>query len=206
MRYHFWVVALILALPLRADEPQKPLLAKANAVLAQLDGDLALPGLEAPVEILRDRWGIAHIYAGNTDDLFFAQGFVAAQDRLFQMDMWRRQAVGEMAEVLGPSAVEADRFARLLRYRGDMEAEWTSYAPDTRRIATAFTRGINAWIDQAGMKLPIEFEILGAAPKKWRPEDVLGRMSGIYMSQNFRNEILRAQLVAAVGAHKARWL
>jgi penicillin amidase len=175
-------------------------------VLSQLSGEITLPGLEAPVEILRDRWGIAHIYAKNADDLFLAQGFVVAQDRLFQMDLWRRQGVGELAEIFGPSAVEGDRFARLIRYRGDMEAEWTSYAPDAKRIASAFTQGINAYIDQVAAKLPVEFQILGVAPKKWQPEDVLGRMSGIYMSQNFRNEILRAQLVAAVGAEKARWL
>src|SRR5262245_39378762 len=108
MRYS---LALILLLPLtsRADESKDALMAKAKAVLAQLGGDLALPGLQSPVEILRDRWGIAHIYAKNSDDLFFAQGFVAAQDRLFQMDMWRRQGMGELAEILGPSAVEADR-------------------------------------------------------------------------------------------------
>ena len=106
------------------------------AALAQLQGELALPGLQAPVEVLRDRWGIAHIYAQNADDLFFAQGFVAAQDRLFQIDLWRRKGVGELADMFGPSAVEADRFARLIRYRGDMEAEWTSYAPDARRIGS----------------------------------------------------------------------
>jgi len=206
MRHHLALVLLFLPLALRGDEPKEALLPKAKRVLAQLNGDVALPGLAAPVDILRDRWGVAHIYAKNTDDLFFAQGFVAAQDRLFQMDMWRRQAMGEMAEILGPSAVEADRFARLLRYRGDLEAEWTSYAPDAKRIATAFTRGINAFIDQAATRLPIEFQIQGTTPKKWRPEDILGRASGIYMSQNFGNEIRRAQLVAAVGVDKARWL
>jgi penicillin amidase len=164
-----------------------------------------MPGLKEPVEVLRDKWGIAHIYAKNDDDLFFAQGFVAAQDRLFQIDWWRRQGKGETAEVLGEEAVEADRFARLLRYRGDMKPEWASYSPDAQRIAAAFTRGINAFIDQAS-RLPIEFQLLGYAPKKWQPEDVLGRMSGIYMSTNFRREIARAQLVAAVGLDKARWL
>jgi penicillin amidase len=96
---------------------------KAKAVLSQIEGEISLPGLKEPVEILRDRWGVPHIYAKNVDDLFFAQGFVAAQDRLFQLDMWRRIAVGEMAEVMGPEAIEADRFSRLLRYRGDMDAE-----------------------------------------------------------------------------------
>jgi penicillin amidase len=147
---------------------------------------------------------VAHIYAKNADDLFFAQGVVAAQDRLFQIDMWRRVAVGETSEVLGRHGVEGDRFAQLMKYRGDMDAEWASYSPDTRQIATAFTRGINAYIDHIGKRLPVEFQLLGIAPGKWKPEDCLGRMSGIIMTGNFRNEVARAQLVAAVGIEKAR--
>ncbi len=181
-------------------------LAQAKQVLAPLDGELAVTGLRAPVEVLRDRWGVAHIYAANDHDLFLAQGFVAAQDRLFQIDLWRRQAAGEMAEAFGPEYVAADEFARLMKYRGDPDAEWASYAPDARAIAAAFTDGINAAIDQFGDRPPVEFQILGLRPKKWRPEDVLGRMSGIYMSQNFRTEVQRARLVAAVGAEKAHWL
>jgi penicillin amidase len=182
------------------------LLRQARAVLAPLEGELLVPGLKAEVEVLRDRWGVPHIYAQNTADLFLAQGFVAAQDRLFQLDLWRRHARGEMAEILGPDAVPADRFVRLIRYRGDMDREWESYSPDARAIAVAFTRGINAWIDQAGDKLAIEFQLLGLRPGRWQPEDVLGRMSGVYMSRNFQSEVLRAQLVAAVGVEKARWL
>ncbi len=190
----------------RPSETPASLTQKAKAVLAQIEGEVRLPGLKRPVEVLRDRWGVPHIYAENADDLFFAQGFVAAQDRLFQLDWWRRIASGETAEIVGAQAVEADRFARLVRYRGDMDAEWRSYSPDTRQIAEAFTRGINACIDHIGPRLPIEFQILGIAPRKWRPQDVLGRMSGIVMSQNFRNEVARAQLVAAVGAERARTL
>lgn len=191
-------------LPVRAADTPESLRKKASAVLAQLEGEIRVPGLKEPVEVLRDRWGIPHIYAKNVEDLFFAQGFVAAQDRLFQIDLWRRMGVGETAEVVGKSGLEADRFARLLKYRGDLDAEWASYAPDARRITTAFTRGINAWIDHIGDRLPIEFQVLGYRPKKWQPEDCLGRMSGIVMTRNFRFEIDRAQLVAAVGVEKAR--
>ncbi len=180
------------------------LLARASAVLAKLEGEITVPGLEEPVEVLRDRWGVPHIYAKNAADLFFAQGFVAAQDRLFQLDLWRRIAVGETAEVLGKQGLEGDRIARLLRYRGDMKAEWASYSPDTRQIVTAFTRGINACIDHVGDRLPVEFQILGYRPKKWRPEDCLGRMSGIVMSRNFQSELARARLIAAVGLENAR--
>ncbi len=155
---------------------------------------------------MRDRWGIAHIYAQNAHDLFFAQGFVAAQDRLFQLEIWRRHSAGEMAELLGPSAVEADRFARLVKYRGDLEQEWVSYSPDTKAIASAFTQGINAGIDQVGNAPPIEFQLLGIKPRKWQPEDILGRMSGLIMSRNFRTEVERARLIGAVGVERARWL
>lgn len=197
------MVCFLLPVSLNA-QTAEALLEKSKAVLPALEGELRLPGLKEPVEVLRDRWGVPHIYAKNADDLFFAQGFVAAQDRLFQLDMWRRLGQGEMAEILGPEALEGDRFARLVRYRGDMEAEWSSYAPDTKAIATAFTRGINGCIDHLGDKLPIEFQILKFKPKKWQPEDVLGRMSGIVMSRNFTAEVARARLVAGLGLPVAR--
>src|SRR3954449_8055616 len=95
--------------------------------------------VKQPVEILRDRWGVPHIYAQNSEDLFFAQGFITAKDRLFQIDLWRRVGTGKLAEVLGAAAVSRDRFARLVRYRGDWQKEWESYSPDAKQIATAFT-------------------------------------------------------------------
>src|SRR5262245_23188247 len=146
LRWTPLLLTLMMPKMLLAQTPEE-LRAKARAVLSPLSGDVTLPGLKKPVEVVRDRWGVPHIYAENADDLFFAQGFVVAQDRLFQIDLWRRQGTGELSEVLGPSAVEADTFARLIRYRGDMDVEWKSYSPDTEPIATAFTRGINAGID-----------------------------------------------------------
>ena len=105
---------------------------RARAALAQTEGRVQVPGLQKPVEVLRDTWGVPHIYAQTVDDLFFAQGFVAAQDRLFQIEIWRRTGAGELAEIFGPTYVERDRFARLVRYRGDMAAEWASYSPDAK--------------------------------------------------------------------------
>ena len=188
------------------DESLQSLKARCRRVLAQLDGEIRIEGLREPVEIIRDRWGIPHIYAANQHDLFFAQGVVAAQDRLFQIDLWRRSAVGELAEVFGRPALGADRFARLVAYRGDLEAEWNSYSPDARQIAAAFAAGINAYIEQIGDRLPIEFELLGYRPKKWKPEDCLGRMSGIVMTRNFQQELHRARLIAAVGLEEAHRL
>src|SRR5437868_4821115 len=158
------LLTLVAAGATRAEPSPEDLLKRARAVLSQVEGDITVPGLKEPVEILRDRWGVPHIYAKNADDLFFAQGFVAAQDRLFQIDLWRRIAVGETSELLGRAGLEGDRFARLIQFRGDMDAEWTSYAPDARQIVTAFTRGINAYIDSIGDRLPIEFQILGIRP------------------------------------------
>jgi penicillin amidase len=167
---HLSFLTAVLAASAVAEEPASSDLRKlAGSCLARTEGEVRLDGVREAVEILRDRWGVAHIYAKNAEDLLFAQGFVAAQDRLFQIDWWRRLGAGEMAEVLGEQAAEADHFARLIRYRGDMDAEWASYSPDARPIAAAFALGINACIDQMGDNLPVEFQLLKYRPAKWRP-------------------------------------
>lgn len=172
---------------------------QAQRSLAQTEGVIKLAGLQKPVKVLRDEWGVAHIYAETRDDLFFAQGFVAAQDRLWQMDLWRRIGEGKLAEVLGPDAIERDRFARLIRYRGDMKAEYESYAPDARQIIEAFVRGVNAQIELSKNRLPIEFQLTGIKPEPWTPEVCLTRMAGYVMTRNASSEILRAQLVREFG-------
>ena len=177
--------------------------ALARARLSRIDGTIRVAGLDSAVEVRRDRWGVPHIYANDVDDLFFAQGYVIAQDRLWQMEIWRRTGQGRLAEIVGPSAVERDRFARLLRYRGDMTAEWSSYAPDTRAIATAFTDGINAWVRQVRERPPVEYELADIRPTEWRPEDVLNRMAALAMTGNALSEMDRARLVAAIGPERA---
>lgn len=164
--------------------------------------DLTIPGLREPVEVRRDRWGVPHIYAKNQRDLFLAQGFVAAQDRLFQMEMWRRQGEGRLAEVLGASAAERDRYARLFRYRGDMAREWTAYAPDTKQIVTSFVAGVNAYIAMAGDSLPPEFALLGFRPEPWTPDVTLSRATGLSGVSNASSEMLRAALVAKLGKER----
>ncbi|MDB4906711.1 MAG: Penicillin amidase [Gemmatimonadetes bacterium] len=175
----------------------------ARARLSQIDGSLRAPGLDSAVEVLRDTWGVPHIYARTAHDLFFAQGFVAAQDRLFQMEMWRRNGEGRLAEVLGPGYVERDRFARLMRYRGDMNAEWAAYSPDAREISRAFTSGVNAWIRQVRERPPIEFALLGVAPDEWDETVPLNRLAALAMTGNADYEAMRAQLVTMVGPKRA---
>jgi penicillin G amidase len=198
------IVALVVVISLLALTPHRGraiqtrgLKEKALGALSQTEGQLKLEGLQKPVKVLRDEWGIAHIYAETQDDLFFAQGFVAAQDRLWQMDMWRRAGEGKLAEILGPQAVERDRFARLIRYRGDMKAEYESYAPDARQIIEAFVRGVNAQIAVSKDRLPIEFQLTESKPEPWTPEVCLTRLAGYVMTRNASTEVLRAQL-----AHK----
>ncbi len=181
--------------------------AKAHDSLSPIHGNLVVHGLKEPVNVLRDRWGVAHIYAKNQHDLFFAQGFVVAQDRLFQMEMWKRAGQGRLAEVLGPSALQRDINARLLRYRGDMKAEYESYAPDTEAVMGAFTDGINAEIRsltaKGGPGLPIEFQLAGFQPEPWKPEDCLNRMAAFSMTGNAFSELRDAELIAKFGVQKA---
>src|SRR3954453_2371693 len=158
-----------------------------------------LPGLKEPVEILRDRWGIPHIYARNSTDLFFAQGFITANDRLFQLDLWRRTGTGKLAEVLGPNFIPRDRIARLVRFRGNWEEEWKSYSPDAKEIVTAFVNGINAYIRSLNGQRSEEFRVAGFDPELWSPQDVVARLAGLQMTGNMMQEVNRAQQVARLG-------
>ena len=171
--------------------------------LSQVDGELQLPGLQDEVEVLRDQWGVAHIYAKNTDDLFFTQGFVAAQDRLWQLDMWRRYAEGRSSELEGPDRFRTDVLYRLIKFREqESEAEWTSYHPEGKRILTAFANGINAFIDQAGDNLPVEFKLTGITPERWTPSTSALRLIQRSVG-GARQELQLAQQVAKLGAEEA---
>jgi penicillin amidase len=180
---------------------------QARQSLAVISGTEQVPGLHASVRVQRDRWGVAHIYARDQHDLFFAQGFVAAQDRLFQMELWKRAGQGRLAEILGPSAIQRDIDARRLRYRGDMTQEYRSYAADARDILEAFTAGINAYIADIQLAghpgLPVEFQLAGFKPERWKPEDCLNRLAAYAMMVNASDELLHAQLVSTLGAAKA---
>ena len=177
--------------------------ALSRAALAQIDGTVALSGLQAPVTVVRDRWGVPHISAQSTGDLYFAQGFVMAQDRLWQMEMWRRGAEGRLAEVLGPAAVARDRHARLLKYRGPIdEAELTVYHPDAPAIMTAYVAGVNAFIEQATAAgtLPVEFVLTGIRPEPWTVASLVLRQNSF---GDATSELQLARSVAQLGAAEA---
>ena len=154
-------------------------------------------GLKQAAEILVDKWGVPHIYAKSVDDAFLVQGFNAARDRLFQIDLWRRRGLGRLAEVLGPAYVEQDKAARLFLYRGDMAKEWAAYGPDAQSIAQAFVAGINAYVDWLGAhadQVPDEFKLLGYRPSKWGPSDVV-RIRSHGLTRNLTSEVARANTV-----------
>lgn len=188
--------------------------ATATAAAASIDatGETSSPvttyrlaGLEKPAEIIVDHWGVPHIYAGTHYDAFFVQGFNAARDRLWQIDLWRRRGLGLLSEVFGADFVAQDRAARLFLYRGDMYSEWLAYGSDAKKIAESFTAGINAFVSlletHPDLKPP-EFELLGYQPARWQASDVVRiRSNGLW--RNVVSEVNRARIACRDGLQAA---
>ncbi len=178
-----------------------PFSAAAATSTAVQQQNWSVAGLGQPADIVIDHWGIAHIFAANIHDAFFLQGYNAARDRLWQIDLWRKRGLGLLAKSLGPAYVEQDRAARLFLYRGDMEKEWSAYAPDSRQWVAAFVAGVNAYVAQvrSGTRpLPIEFKLTDSQPDTWRAEDVL-RIRSHALVSNVNSEVTRARVVCAGG-------
>lgn len=181
------------------------LLCLLSSILSAQSKKLEVSGLEKPVEILVDHWGIPHIYAQTEADLFFAQGYYAARDRLFQFEIWRRQVTGTVAELLGPRELKRDIGTRLFQFRGDIEAEMAYYHPHGQLIITSFVRGVNAYIDEARKdteSLPVEFKLLDMLPGHWTPEIVISRHQGLL--GNIGDELKTGRAVALLGAEKVK--
>ncbi|MDP6374830.1 MAG: penicillin acylase family protein [Pseudomonadales bacterium] len=162
-------------------------------------------GLLSPAEILVDEWGVPHIYAGTHYDAFFVQGFNAARDRLWQIDLWRRRGLGLLSEVLGEPYLKQDRASRTFLFRGDMYREWLSYGSDAKAIAKAFAAGINAFVDLTSAHpelLPPEFRLLDYAPSRWTAADIVRiRSNGLW--RNITSEVQRAVLACRDGLQTA---
>jgi penicillin G amidase len=194
---------VLIASGLRASTAVQTLDELAKRSLSKIDGQIDLPGLQEPVEVIRDKWGVPHIYARNTNDLFFAQGYVQAQDRLWQMEMWRRFNGGRLAEVMGPEALEHDRLLRLIQYQGPWDdEEFNSYHPEGRRIFTAFVNGVNAYINESRDNLPVEFKLTGITPQPWTLKDTVLRVPARSLD-SARSELRFALQVAKLGAVEA---
>lgn len=174
--------------------------------LPRTTGTQCLPGLQARVRVLRDRWGVPHIYAAGNDDLFAALGYVHAQDRLWQMELNRRTGHGQLAEIFGPIALSSDRFARVLGFSRVARREVELLDEETRATIEAYLRGVNAFLAASSTRLPLEFSILRFQPHPWEIADVLvwSKIMALNLSVNWTAELLNARIVATVGPERAR--
>ena len=173
--------------------------------LPRTDGTITLPGLEAEVEVIRDKWGVPHIYASSTHDLFFAQGFVHAQDRLSQMEVNRRLARGRLAELFGAVALETDRATRTFGFDRLGRTDYDQAGPLVRGVIDAYTAGVNAFLTQPKLRLPVEYKLVGHRPEPWAAADTMAftRLMMWQLSHAWYGEIVRAQVIEAVGAERA---
>jgi penicillin amidase len=177
------------------------LAAAGTAAGAPIVDHWAVRGLHGAARIVVDRWGIAHIFAGDQRDAYFLQGYNAARDRLWQIDLWRKRGLGLLSASFGSAYVAEDRAARLFLYRGDMAAEWAAYAPGAQATVEAFTAGINAYVGEVrrgARPLPVEFTLTGSRPDFWKPEDVV-RIRSHALVANLRSEVARARVACAAG-------
>jgi penicillin G amidase len=168
--------------------------------LPQLDGAVSVAGLHAPVEVLRDQHGVPHLRAQSLEDLFFAQGYVTAQDRLFQMDLSRRLAMGQLSEILGKSTLRFDTENRTLGFPEVTERAAQELDPASRKLMDAYSAGVNAFIASHRDRLPIEFALLRYEPRPWRNADSFGVALNMSKSLNntWRDELMREEIRARV--------
>jgi penicillin G amidase len=178
--------------------------------LPQTSGTLSVNGLKSSVEVIRDTWGVPHVYAQNADDLFFAQGYVMAQDRLWQMEFNRHVAAGRVSEFGGKATLKDDILLRALGLHRTAEADVQKLDVASKLALEAFARGVNAFADTHRDRLPLEFTLLGAAGatiywEPWTPTDTvaIGKVMALALSMNMRIELFRSQMYAQLGTAKA---
>lgn len=164
------------------------------------DRRMKLAGPRASIEVLIDRWGVPHIYAADLADLFFAQGFLHARDRLWQMEFQRRAALGELAELLGPGMVGSDRLVRIFGLGRAARAEADALTGDAAEAVHAYVSGVNSYL-RSRRRLPVEYRLLKARPREWQAADVTacGKLMALALSGNWAAELLRAKVVAVAG-------
>jgi penicillin amidase len=174
----------------------------------QAEGSVAVAGLSAPVEVVRDRWGVPHLFAQNERDLFFAQGYVHAQDRLWQMQFNRTVASGRISSLFGEAPLPADRYLRTLGLRRSAEKDFALLSAETRGFLQAYADGVNAFLKSHEGKLPIEFTVLGVHPDPWSPVDTLAwsRTLSLNLSLNSPLELARLRMASKLSPEQIRQL
>ncbi len=174
--------------------------------LPQIDGSASLPGLEHAVTVDRDLWGVPHIRAASVEDLAEAQGYVMAQDRLWQMDLLRRAARGQLSEILGPRTLLIDKEFRTNGFGRAAERDATLLDPESRKVMEAYARGVNQYIEQHKKNLPLEFSLLHYEPRLWQPSDTLAVSGYMYrtLTDTWQRELNRAKVAERAGADRAK--
>ncbi len=174
--------------------------------LPQLDGRVSVGGLRSEVTVERDKWGVPHIRAASVEDMAEAEGYVMAQDRLWQMDLLRRVARGQLSEILGPVTVDVDKEFRVLNFGRAAQRDYEQLDPEGRRILDAYARGVNQFIAQHGSRLPMEFTLLRYKPTDWNPTDTLVIAGYMYrtLADTRRSELNRAIVTAKVSPEIAK--
>ena len=179
----------------------------------QTHGTLRLPGLRAPVTVIRDRWGVPHIYASNLHDLFMAQGFVHAQDRFWQMEFWRHIGTGRLSEMLGKTTLNQDRFIRTLGWNRAAQQDLERLGPEERAILEAYAAGVNAYLEHHRDRLPLEFTLFRLFGRRWEIEPwqplhtvAWAKVMAWDLGGNWDDELLNARIVDRIGAERLKQL
>jgi penicillin amidase len=174
--------------------------------LPQLQGTLSVPGLQKEVVVERDSWGVPHIRASSVDDLVEAQGYVMAQDRLWQMDLLRRVSRGQLSEILGSATLEIDKQFRTLGFARAADRELAQMEPLQRAMLEAYARGINRFLEQHQSQLPLEFSLLEYQPQPWQPSDTLVIAGYMYqtLTSQWEGELNRSKVTEKIGWERAR--
>ena len=170
MRVFKWILGILLGLILVIFVG---VYAYLRSTLPDYNGQIAVSGITKPVDIIRDSYGMPHIYAQTDEDAYFALGYCIAQDRLFHMDLMRRAARGKLAEILGKDLVSVDKFFRTITAGRSIEEIVAAYKHETISAAKAYAAGVNYFIKHHKGPLPLEFTILGYAPEPWQPSDAV---------------------------------
>ena len=170
-----------------------------------VNGVVYLKGLKSEVKIYRDNWGVPHIYAENEDDLFFAQGYVQAQDRLWQMELHRRMGSGTLSEIFGEATLDMDKFARAIGLRRNAAESFSGMDAEMYAVLESYSRGVNSFLETNRDHLPLEFTILAFNPVPWEPVDTLtvSNLIAWDLGKNWEVELLRGRLAQRLGAEKA---
>lgn len=204
-RIFIWLLAGLIALPVFGAGAAYVWWSRG---LPRLDGQVTLGGLATEVRVVRDKHGVPHIFAKDLKDAARALGYLHGQDRFFQMDITRRVTEGRLAEIIGARGLALDRLFRTLDLAGRGRESFSALSPDMKAHLQAYAEGVNAWLNESGQALPLEYALLGFSPEPWRPEDsvIWGKAMAWKLSANWRQDASRAMLAARYGAERAERL